>query len=193
MININLVIDSKPYKVTTIFSMYVVCRKIGALWTAKTLEITNDFWEFKKEKDVLFSSDLREDEAINLLNEVNLSKDLADFTLFELVQLNSAIGSLFKIECSKIDGADPNLLGSIEGVMYACATILKVTNGLPVEEAIATAISEAKCHIPSGQEYIDIVEKIIDMPVFFNRNISETAHKIFDPIIKLCKGGYQIC
>lgn len=193
MININLVIDSKPYKVTTIFSMYVVCRKIGALWTTKTLEITNGFWEFKKEKDVLFSLDLREDEAINLLNEVNLSKDLADFTLFELVQLNSAIGSLFKIECSKIDGADPNLLGSIEGVMYACATILKVTNGLPVEEAIATAISEAKCHIPSGQEYIDVVSILFDHQGFADKEVIDIAHKIFDPIIKLCKGGDQTC
>ena len=188
MININLVIDGRPYKVTTIFGMYTVCRKISALWVTKTLEITNDFWEFKKEKNVLTSLDLREDEAMNLLNEINLSKDLVYFTLFELVQLNSAIGSLFKLECNKIDATDPNLLGSIDGVMYTCATILKVMNGLPVAEAISTAISEAKCHIPSGQEYIDVVNMLFNHQDFANKEVIDIAHKIFDPIIKLCGG-----
>ncbi len=188
MINIDLVIHNKSYKVTTMFSMYTVCRKISALWVTKTLEITNDFWEFKKEKDALLSLDLREDEAMNLLNKINLSKDLVDFTLFELVQLNSAIGSLFKLECSKMDATDPNLLGSMEAVMYVCATILKVMNGLPVEEAIATAISEAKHHIPSGQEYIDIVSILFNHQEFADKEVIDVAHRIFDPIIKLCGG-----
>ena len=111
-----------------------------------------------------------------------------DFTLFELVKLNTALGSLFKVECQKVDGTDPNLLGTVEAALYMCNSIYNNIAGLPTGDVISSSINKCRLHIPSSQEYIDIVEKIIDMPVFYNGNISETAHKIFDPIIKLCKG-----
>lgn len=189
----DLIIDGKTYIMDSVYSIYTVCRILDSIWTNHAIQNVSSFETFKKEKEVMYNTNETEENSYILLNELDLSKDMYDFTLFELVKLNTALGSLFKVECQKVDGTDPNLLGTVEAALYMCNSIYNNIAGLPTGDVISSSINKCRLHIPSGQEYIDIVEKIIDMPVFCNENISETAHKIFDPIIKLCKGDDQAC
>lgn len=178
--------DTKEIK--SMFDLYVICRHSYENWLMKSIPNTTDIFALKKEFEALKIENLSEEECYKLLDKVDKTKPIKDYSLYELVCVHNACASLLVLLCKDLD-RDSDLFNSIEAVETILVQLYNRYIGLPRSHIIITYIWKMGLHLPSGHEYIDVVTEMYKYDYTFgNEEITWYAHELFDDIVKIYGG-----
>lgn len=186
-----IIIDTpnNPLVVKSMFDLYYICRMSYEFWIEKSIKDTSDIHALKKEFDALNIPNLSEEEAYIMLDKIDTTKHIKDYTLYELVCIHNACGSLLKILCKRLD-TDSDMMNSVAAVDVILAQVCNMYIGIPKNHAIISCIWKMGQHLPSGHEYIDVADEMFKYDYTFgHKTITDIAHDLFDDLIKLYKGG----
>lgn len=179
---------NNPKEIKSMFDLYVVCRHSYENWLIKSIPDTTDIFALKKEFEALKISDMPEEECHTLLDKVDKTKPIKDYSLYELVCIHNACASLLVSLCKKLD-KDSDLYNSIEAVETILVQLYNRYIGLPKSHIIITYIWKMGFHLPSGHEYIDVVTEMYKYDYTFgSEEVIKYAHELFDDIAKIYGG-----
>lgn len=175
-------------EIKSMFDLYVICRHSYENWLMKSIPNTTDIFALKKEFEALKIENLSEEECYKLLDKVDKTKPISDYSLYELVCVHNACASLLILLCKDLD-KDSDLYNSIEAIETILVQLYNRYIGLPKSHIIITYIWKMGLHLPSGHEYIDVVTEMYKYDYTFgNEEIVKHAHELFDDIVKIYGG-----
>lgn len=179
---------NNPKEIKSMFDLYVVCRHSYENWLMKSIPNTTDIFALKKEFEALKISNMSEEECYDLLDKVDKTKLISDYSLYELVCIHNACASLLVLLCKDLD-KDSDLYNSIEAVETILVQLYNRYIGLPKSHIIITYIWKMGFHLPSGHEYIDVVDEMYKYDYTFgNEKVVKYARELFDDIAKIYGG-----
>lgn len=179
---------NNPKEIKGMFDLYVVCRHSYENWLIKSIPDTTDIFALKKEFEALKISDMPEEECHALLDKVDKTKPIKDYSLYELVCIHNACASLLVSLCKKLD-KDSDLYNSIEAVETILVQLYNRYIGIPKSHIIIIYIWKMGLHLPSGHEYIDVVTEMYKYDYTFgSEEVIKYAHELFDDIAKIYGG-----
>ena len=180
--------DNKPKEIKTMFDLYLVCRHSYENWLIKSIPNTTDIFALKKEFEALKFANVFNEECYELLEKVDKTKPIKDYSLYELVCFHNACVSLLVLLCKELD-KDSDLYNSIEAVETILVQLYNRYIGLPKSHIIITYIWKMGLHLPSGHEYIDVVEEMYKHDYTFgSEEVVKYAHELFDDVARIYGG-----
>lgn len=180
--------DNKPKEIKSMFDLYLVCRHSYENWLIKSIPNTTDIFALKKEFEALKIANMSEEECYELLDKVDRTKPIKDYSLYELVCVHNACVSLLVLLCEELD-KDSDLYNSIEAVETILVQLYNRYIGLPKSHIIITYIWKMGFLLPSGHEYIDVVEEMYKHDYTFgSEEVVKYAHELFDDVARIYGG-----